>query len=288
MNIHDLPRITLPHPFIVVSGIDHTPHEDYCHPHRWDAGAFIFCTKGEFSFTVNLSDYTMNADDLMTIFPGSIIQFKTCSPDCQCFVIMFQRDFIKDMHIFQSMFPLLTKIIDIPLISLHAKEKEFLQNYCTFLQGIHHNEFSNEHPKIQESMLISVFHTVNAIYRKHETEKKEKKRPRSEEIFRKFIHLVLDHYREHRHVGFYADKLCITSKHLMDTVKKVSGKQVLEIITKAVILDAQVQLHTTQFTIQEISNNLNFPNASFFGKYFKRNVGVSPMEYRKGSTGTQV
>ncbi len=281
MDRQSVPNLTLPHPFIVISGIDHLPHPDDCHPHRWDAGAFIFCTQGQLSFTVNLRDYTMKAGDLMTILPGSIIQFRERTVPCKYFLILFQRDFIKGLHVFHSIFPLFSKIIEIPLISLHSKEKDFLQNYCMFLQDIHHNEFSKQHPGIQESLLISVFHTVNAVYQKHPIEKEDRKHPRSEEIFREFIHLVLDHYKEQRHVGFYADKLCITTKHLMNTVKKVSGKQALEIITHAVISDAQVQLHSTRLSIQEISHNLHFPNASFFGKYFKRNVGVSPMVYRK-------
>ncbi|MCD8079838.1 MAG: helix-turn-helix domain-containing protein [Bacteroides sp.] len=288
MNKQGVPNIILPYPFIVVSGADNIPHENDCYPHRWDAGAFIFCTRGQLSFMVNLTDYTMEAGDLMTILPGSIIQFRERSADCQCFLILFQRDFIKGIHVFQSMLPLLSKIIEIPLISLHRKEQEFLHNYCMFLQDIHHNEFSKQHPDIHESLLVSVFHTVNAVYQKHQIEKEDRQHPRAEEIFRKFIHLVLDHYKEQRHVGFYADKLCITSKHLMDTVKKVSGKQVLEIITRAVILDAQVQLHSTRLSIQEISDNLHFPNASFFGKYFKRNVGVSPMVYRKELAKTRV
>ena len=60
----------------------------------------------------------------------------------------------------------------------------------------------------------------------------------------------------------------------------MTGKTVSEIIASIVIMDAKAQLKSTNQTIQEISYSLNFPNVSFFGKYFKRHVGMSPKEYR--------
>ncbi|KAA6314445.1 hypothetical protein EZS27_034938 [termite gut metagenome] len=48
------------------------------------------------------------------------------------------------------------------------------------------------------------------------------------------------------------------------------------------MLEAKALLKSTNMTIQQISDELNFPSQSFFGKYFKRQVGVSPKEYKKG------
>ena len=47
-----------------------------------------------------------------------------------------------------------------------------------------------------------------------------------------------------------------------------------------VIVDVKAKLKSTNMTIQEIAYSLNFPSASFFGKYFKRHMGMSPLEYR--------
>ena len=80
---------------------------------------------------------------------------------------------------------------------------------------------------------------------------------RKEEIRKQFVGLVMQHYTRERSISFYAD-----------------------IIARMVILDAKAQLKSTELTIQEISYSLNFPNVSFFGKYFKRHVGMSPQAYR--------
>ncbi|MCS3135054.1 helix-turn-helix domain-containing protein [Phocaeicola vulgatus] len=61
----------------------------------------------------------------------------------------------------------------------------------------------------------------------------------------------------------------------------MTGKTVTDIIAKLVITDAEAKLKSTDFTIQEIAYSLNFPDISFFGKYFKRYTGMSPKQYRE-------
>jgi AraC-like DNA-binding protein len=46
-------------------------------------------------------------------------------------------------------------------------------------------------------------------------------------------------------------------------------------------LEAKALLKSTNMTIRQISDELNLPSQSFFGKYFKRHIGISPKEYRK-------
>ena len=53
-----------------------------------------------------------------------------------------------------------------------------------------------------------------------------------------------------------------------------------EWIAEAVILDAKTQLRTSQMTVQQIANYLNFPNPSFFGRFFKKHTGMTPKAYR--------
>ena len=68
--------------------------------------------------------------------------------------------------------------------------------------------------------------------------------------------------------------------HLLERVQVKTGRSVSDIIADMIIMDAKSQLMATDLTIQEISYSLNFPNVSFFGKYFKRYVGVSPQKFR--------
>ena len=103
---------------------------------------------------------------------------------------------------------------------------------------------------------------------------------KSELIYKNFTQLVIQNYNKTRNVAWYAEKLKISNIHLCTTVKKVTGNTCVEIISHMVIMDAKSQLKSTNIPIQEISNSLNFANTSFFGKYFKRYVGMSPLAYR--------
>jgi transcriptional regulator, araC family len=93
--------------------------------------------------------------------------------------------------------------------------------------------------------------------------------------------LVEKNFKKYRQLNFYADKLCITAKYLSTTVKNNSGISASEWIKRYVILEAQRLLKNSSMTIQQISNELNFPSQTFFSKYFKHQIGLSPKEYRK-------
>ena len=104
-------------------------------------------------------------------------------------------------------------------------------------------------------------------------------RTRQEEIFQRFISEVETYYRRERSVKFYADLLCISPKYLSSVIYKVSQKLAGEWIDAYVILEAKTLLKSERLTVQQISERLNFPNQSFFGKFFKRCSGMSPKEY---------
>lgn len=104
---------------------------------------------------------------------------------------------------------------------------------------------------------------------------------RNEQLYVKFMDLLTFHYQQERSVSFYASKLCISSKYLASVIKNVSGKKPRELIKEKILDKIKYMLCYTQLSIKEIAYELNFPNASFLGKYFKAETGVSPSRYRE-------
>ncbi len=100
-------------------------------------------------------------------------------------------------------------------------------------------------------------------------------------LYARFMDLLFVHHRRERSVAFYASKMCITSKYLTTVVKAASGKTSTEWIREETIKEIKRMLCHTQMPIKEIVYRLNFPNASFFGKYFKAQEGMSPKHYRE-------
>jgi AraC-like DNA-binding protein len=97
----------------------------------------------------------------------------------------------------------------------------------------------------------------------------------------RFIGLVAEHFKQHRDLDFYADKLCISKKYLSTLLKEHTGMTAFMWIEQYVVLYAKSSLSSTKMTIQQVSDELNFPSQSVFGKYFKRIEGISPKAYRE-------
>lgn len=101
-------------------------------------------------------------------------------------------------------------------------------------------------------------------------------RSRNEEYFNQFMGVLTRHYMQQRSVGFYAEQLNLTPKYLTTIIRKTSGRTAVQWIDDYVVLEAKNLLKYSTMSIQEISYYLNFPNQSFFGKYFKNHTGMTP------------
>ena len=105
-------------------------------------------------------------------------------------------------------------------------------------------------------------------------------RSRNDEYFNQFMSELTKHYMQERSVGFYAGQLHLTPKYLTTIIRKTSGRTAAEWIDDYVVLEAKNLLKYSTMSIQEIAYCLNFPNQSFFGKYFRSHTGMTPSAYR--------
>lgn len=101
------------------------------------------------------------------------------------------------------------------------------------------------------------------------------------EILRKFILLLDEHCKRERKLSFYADRLCVTSKYLTVVIKQASGRNARQWIVDFVIAESKRLLQKNALTVSEVSNMMNFPNQSFFTKFFRRHAGQTPTEYKQ-------
>ena len=99
-------------------------------------------------------------------------------------------------------------------------------------------------------------------------------------IFDRFLTLLSKEPYKRQQVSYYASLLNITPKYLSTICKHVSGKSPSRWITESVMEDIYEQLRNTNLSVKEISNNMRFPNSSFFGQYFREEAGMTPLEYR--------
>lgn len=99
--------------------------------------------------------------------------------------------------------------------------------------------------------------------------------------FQSFLELVNKYAVRERSIAFYADRLFLTPRYLSTLVRQASGRTVMDWVNEAVMQEAKLMLCHTDKLVYQIADELNFPNASFFSKYFRRMAGMTPNDYRR-------
>lgn len=104
---------------------------------------------------------------------------------------------------------------------------------------------------------------------------------RKESITMKFLQLVSINFMKEKELKFYADKLLISSKYLSNTVREITNQPPSKFITEALLNNAKILLLSSDNSIKEISNELDFSDQYAFGKFFKKHTGLSPSNFKK-------
>lgn len=250
-------------------------------PFRIDALLIVLCKEGTGKIGIDLREYEVKKNTLIVIQPKNYVFLSNHSNDFLCSTVACSS------HVVEDILPKLTDILPLlihhrtePVSYLNDEEVTEILQYYEFLRLI----LRGPRSRFLKQKVLCVLQA--ALYQMMEINLKQTKegmpqRTRKEEIMARFIIAVSENFRTERQVTAYAEKLCITPKHLSSVVKEISGRTAGDWIENYVIMEAKVLLKTTDLTIQEIAVNLNFANQSFFGKYFKHHTGVSPSAYRK-------
>lgn len=253
-------------------------HSAFQYPFKVDVTAIIICISGTTEGAINLKPYTTNGACLLTILSGQIMEYKSVSKDfVGLFIIMSNKFTDSLMPNASERLPLSISVRDNPITTLNDETLEGMIRYFDMLKRI---ILVKTHPyrlEVARHLTLAFFYGASVDF--HEIDD-SKKMTHQEIQVEKFLHLVQTHYREHRGLEFYANKLCVTPKHLSKIIKQTYGKPASVCIDEHVTLEAKALLKSSNMTIEQISNYLNFPSQSFFGKYFKRNTGMSPKEYK--------
>ncbi|MFT4204740.1 MAG: helix-turn-helix domain-containing protein [Chitinophagaceae bacterium] len=249
------------------------------HPFKVDVTTAIICLKGTSCGMINLERIETQSPGLVIIMPDQILQYEHISEDFSALFIVMSSRFTESLNL-DERFPAFLSIQKQPYTELTKDELEAITDYYMMLKRTiaqKNNPYCLEILKYLTKAFFYAFGYDLHIRRQQGEEKKSK----HQVLVEKFLNLVQLHFKDERSLEFYANKLYLTSKHLSKVVKENSGISAGDWIDNYVILEAKALLKTTDMTVQQISDRLNFPSQSFFGKYFKRMEGISPSDYKK-------
>jgi AraC-like DNA-binding protein len=239
---------------------------------------FLLCFQGTCSITVHLTQYTMKKGTLLILLPDLYFQILEQSDDCKFIFAGFATELVRSSSLFSKSIEYTPFIFEKAVLQLDKKAFDLMYSYLRIIikaKNISNNIVTQEQAALTFTQLIlglgNLIKNGKSVNQQYN---------RNQEIVKELVRTVVMNYHTERNVSFYADKMHLSPQHLSTTIKKITGKTLTDIISSFIINDAKAKLKSTEMTIQEIAYSLNFPDISFFGKYFKRYTGMSPKQYR--------
>lgn len=277
----NIPKFDIPLDFIVGDSITGEILNQYGRfPCKIKAGIFVLCTEGTARATVNLTEFTIKKHDFITLPPGCFIQIHEVSDDIRLSFAGFSSKFVSEINYIKTITNYLPVIFDNPIMPLPENISSLYHQAFNLLINAYAMPKTIENKEILKAVFTIFMQGVIELYKNH-TPYSNAPMTRNMEICREFVQLAMENYTKEHSVSYYAKRLNITLQHFCYVIKKVSGRTALDILSNIIIMDAKAQLKSTDLPVKKIAFALGFDNLSFFNKYFRQHVGMTPQEYRE-------
>lgn len=246
-------------------------------PYRLQEGRIAIITNGRARVLINLIEYIFRPNYISLIAPGSIIQIIETSQDFDAHMMAIEHNFlpVSGKEEFFAHFLQRKKNLLLPLTTT---EQVQIENFITVMWDVLQEPVFRK--EVIQHLLAGLLYNIEYIA-KNKGQSESSPLTHQNDIFQRFISLVNTYSKTERNVSFYADKLCLTPRYLNTVIRQASQQTVMDWINQSIILEAKVLLKHSNRLVYQISDELNFPNPSFFGKFFKRMTGMTPQEYQK-------
>ncbi|MDR1402173.1 MAG: AraC family transcriptional regulator [Tannerellaceae bacterium] len=255
----------------------------YRFPAQSNIVGMAFVLAGTCMLQIEDIPYSLSVNDFLLIPTWESIHLTSVSPGFKAKTILVDKTYMDEcIHNKQILSFLNCLFIKQNLkTKLNAEDMHLLSaNFDKLQEKINTSGHSYYHEVVSVHFMSYMLDVTHIL--KHKTESNPSNpSTRKEELFYKFLNLLLDNYKEQHEVAYYAEKLFITPQYLTHIIKELTGKTTNKWIDDTLVLEARKLLKTTQTTVQQIADLLNFSDQSSFGKFFKKYHGVSPAEYRK-------
>ena len=260
---------------------DANRHFSVKYPHRHDFYEVLYLSKGSGFHVIDGNKYNIQPPCIFYMSPGQAHKIEF-SNDIEGFIFIFTAEFYllnrsNQNRLIEFPFFFTIRQDNPPLLLEDKHDIRFLESL--FKKGIDEIQKERYSVELLRSVLDLILTTSASLYKTDENKLKGK----GHVLVKKFFQLVEENYKSNLSVAQYADIMAVTPNHLTQTVSQLTGKTSSQIIKSKQILEIKRLLVHTSLSVTEIAHRLNFPDQSYFAKFFKREVGISPLQYRAES-----
>ena len=237
-------------------------------PYRVDDGRVMRVLSGHAHSIINMEPFDLQTGMLLVVPADSVFEIEDMDDEFDIQTFSYRE------------LPKETLFKECTTFHLNDDDWQLTDEYFRLLwHTVKRQPLSLSSVRALQTALLSELHL---IHNKENAERKRRPISRQEDIFHRFTALVNEHAAREHAIAFYADRLCLTPNHLGSVIREVSGQTVMQWIHRHIIQQAKLQLKYSDLPVWQIAESLNFPNPSFFSKFFKRETGMTPNEFRLG------
>lgn len=246
---------------------------------------FILVSKGCLSLQIGGKTHYMEAHSFLDMLDGAPIQITSFSTDLKVYCLLpeykFARESLKNLKPGPESHLLDT--LHAPIIHLSIEEKNIIEKQLQLFEENLHNMKHHFREELAKTYFRSFMLELGNILFNHKENIHENSLTisRQEFIAMEFMKLVWLHFQTEHNVNFYADKLCISVKHLSRIVKETFNRTPHTIICEEILHTAMKLLEDNDSLVQQVAENLHFSDQASFCKFFKKHMQLSPMEYKR-------
>lgn len=260
----------------------------YSYPFKLTFTSAVICYGGSIRTTVNRHEFFVGSNDVFIVQSGSIVEFLSGSDDLKIIAMAFDDKGNDDLfnsstmnansYIIHRSIPVLIHLDDDEMM----RQKDLYKDIRRFYSSV---DSSCRSEVVKGYLFVAAASFLSIMTRKTQQEKILYDAGRESNLYIQFMDDLQLYGNKERTVSFYADRCCVSPKYFSKMIHLASGKTPLQLIKERVIIESKVLLNSTDMSIQQIADALNFPTDSFFCRYFKQEVKMSPMKYRETAKG---
>jgi AraC family transcriptional regulator, transcriptional activator of pobA len=249
-------------------------------PHTHNYFLLMLFTKGTGKHYVDFKEYPIKKNALYLIAPGQIHHLKR-SKGTDGFDVIFEEHFYCSGIARNEVIlppPFFRNSLVSPYIQLDEEQAKFVASIFSRIKNEFENNVAGKWEVIRS--LLNVVISRCEILSSRVGVNDSTKYKRAFKLLNEFTVLVEKYFAKEKQISFYADKLSITTNHLIETVREVTGDTPVDMIRSRALLEAKRKLLENKLSVKEVSHLLGYENTSYFSKVFKEDTGFTPAEFR--------
>ena len=245
--------------------------------------AYVMVTEGRLSLDMNGVNYQLDRNCSLFVDRKMVIDNVWHTENFSCLICAMSTD-VGFGFFNKSLLHSVMHIMANPVIKLDQAEVDLMMKYYDLLVfKMEHQEMNFGRETVRDIIRCFAYDLLSNINKHLDTNSDGEMLRQGDRIYHRFMLLLAENTNVNRSVKSYADELCVSPKYLTSVCRRHSDYTASELIATSIVSRIKQLLLYSDLSIKEVAAEMGFDNLSFFGKYVRKHLGLSPNNYRKAN-----